>query len=273
MSLIPAEIEAHYRQANEAERLTGPLDELEFLRTQAILARVLPPPPAVVLDVGGAAGAYAIPLAKQGYHVHLVDPVDLHLEQARSRATKSGVELKSISRGDSRQLNFSSGGADCVLLLGPLYHLIGRADRLQALREARRVLRPRGLLAAAAISRFASFVAGLAVGSFSDPTFRKIVAEDLRSGEHRNPTDEISYFTTAYFHRPDELTIEVRDAGFQDTEVLAVEGPVWSASQFQRAWADEVQRQAILEFLSSIEREPSLLCASAHFLAISHAPL
>jgi len=40
----------------------------------------------VVVDVGGAAGVYAFPLAKQGYEVHLIDPVELHLEQARSRA-------------------------------------------------------------------------------------------------------------------------------------------------------------------------------------------
>ncbi|MGA9885728.1 MAG: hypothetical protein WBQ34_18580 [Candidatus Acidiferrales bacterium] len=59
MSPIPDEIEAHYLQANEADRLKTPLGELEFLRTQSILERSLPPPPAVILDVGGAAGAHA----------------------------------------------------------------------------------------------------------------------------------------------------------------------------------------------------------------------
>ena len=65
MSLIPEEIERHYQQVLEAERLSAEQGELEKLRTQEILTRELPPPPAVIFDVGGAAGVYAIPLAKR----------------------------------------------------------------------------------------------------------------------------------------------------------------------------------------------------------------
>jgi len=128
----------------------------------------LPAAPAVILDVGGGAGAYAFPLAKQGCEVHLIDPVELHLEQARSYAETSGVTLASITKGDARQLDFPAGGADAVLLLGPLYHLVERSDRLQALLEAQRVLRPRGALFAASISRFASLIDGLSRGFFQD---------------------------------------------------------------------------------------------------------
>ena len=46
MSLIPKEIEEHYLQSKESERLSGERGELERLRTQAILARNLPPAPA-----------------------------------------------------------------------------------------------------------------------------------------------------------------------------------------------------------------------------------
>ena len=102
MNLIPKEIEAHYLQTKESQRLTGPLGELERFRTQAILARRLPPAPAVIFDVGGAAGVYAFPLAKQGHKVHLVDPVELHLEQARTYAAASGVRLASTTQGDAR---------------------------------------------------------------------------------------------------------------------------------------------------------------------------
>ncbi len=271
MSLIPHEIEAHYQQAREADRLKAPIGKLELIRTQAILSRELPPAPAVILDVGGASGVYAIPLATAGYGVHLIDPVELHLRQAKSYAASSGTQLKSISLGDARRLQFGNASADAVLLLGPLYHLTERADRLQALREAHRVLRPHGLLVAAAISRFASFVAGLAFGTFSDPHFREIVSADLASGQHRNPTDNLSYFTTAYFHRPEELLSEIRDAGFEMVELLSVEGPIWSTAHFQSAWSDGVQRKALLNDLASIEREPSVIGASAHILAIARS--
>ena len=269
MSLVPKEIQEHYLQSKESERLSGEHGELERLRTQAILARNLPPVPAEIFDVGGAAGIHAFPLAKQGYRVHLIDPVELHLQQARSYAAKSGVALASITQGDARGLDVPSASADAVLLLGPLYHLVQHSERLQALREARRILKPQGVLLAAAISRFASLIDGLSSGYFRDAEFRKIVAADLASGQHRNPTNHPAYFTTAYFHRPEELAAEVRDAGFGDVQVLAIEGPAWSARLFQDAWTDPVQRQSLMEFLSLIEREPSVLGASAHLMAVA----
>jgi ubiquinone/menaquinone biosynthesis C-methylase UbiE len=272
MSLLPKEIEEHYLESKESERLFGARGELERLRTEAILSRYLPPAPATIFDVGGAAGIYAFPLSKQGYLVHLIDPVELHLEQARSFASTSHVTLASITRGDARHLDVPSGRADAVLLLGPLYHLVEYADRVQALREAQRILRAKGVLFAAAVSRFASLIDGLSSGFFPDAEFRKIVAADLASGQHRNPMNHPAYFTTAYFHRPEDLAAEVRDAGFADVQVLAVEGPAWSAALFREAWDEPTQRQSLMEFLSSIEREPSLQGASAHLIAVAHRP-
>lgn len=78
------------------------------------------------------------------------------------------------------------------------------------------------------------------------------------------------HYPTAYFHRPEELASEARDAGFRDVEVLAVEGPAWSAARFGESWDDDAQREKLLEFLSSVEREPSMLGASAHLIAVAH---
>jgi len=127
-----------------------------------------------------------------------------------------------------------SDSADAVLLLGSLYHLVAYEDRMQALRETRRILKLGGVLFAPAISRFASLLDGVARGFFQDPEFRKIVAADLASGQHRNPWNHPAYFTTAYFHRAAELADETRNAGFRDVEILAVEGPVWSGARFRQ---------------------------------------
>jgi ubiquinone/menaquinone biosynthesis C-methylase UbiE len=269
MSLIPEEIESHYLESGESLRLSGSRHgELERVRTREILARHLPPAPATIFDVGGAAGVYAFPLAQQGYQVHLIDPVELHLEQARSHAAESRIRLASVARGDARHLEVPSGSADAVLLLGPLYHLVEYADRLQALREARRVLKASGVLFAAAITRFGSLLDGLTTGNFRDAKFREIIAADLASGQHRNPMNHPAYFTTAYFHRPEELGAEVRDAGFGEARILAVEGPAWCTALFGEAWGDPAQRKSLMEFLSLIELEPSILGASAHFIAV-----
>jgi ubiquinone/menaquinone biosynthesis C-methylase UbiE len=272
MGLIPEEIEAHYLGSGEALRLSGSQrGELERLRTQKILGQYLPQPPATIVDVGGAAGVYAFRLAKEGYQVHLIDPVELHLEQAKSYSADSGVILASVARGDARQLDIPSGSADGVLLLGPLYHLTEYADRLQALREARRILKIGGVLLAAAVSRFASLLDGLSTGNFRNAEFREIVAADLASGQHRNPTNNPFYFTTAYFHRPEDLAAEVRDAGFSEVQMLAVEGPAWCTALFHEVWDDSAQRQSLMEYLALIEREPSVLGASAHFIAVAHS--
>jgi ubiquinone/menaquinone biosynthesis C-methylase UbiE len=272
MEPLPSEIEAYYGLGEEAERLSNEWGDLERVRTQAILAKHLPSVPAVILDVGGAAGAYAFPLAKQGYEVHLIDPVPLHLEQARSQAAASGVNLASIRQGDARQIDFAQSSADAVLMLGPLYHLIEHSDRLRALREARRVLRRGGVAFAASISRFASFIDGLSRGFFQDADFRKIVEADLTSGLHRNPTNKPEYFTTAYFHRPSELAAEISEAGFTDVRLLAIEGPSWSTPFFRSAWNDPNQRTKLLEFLAAAQSEPSILGASAHVMGVAFQP-
>lgn len=70
---------------------------------QELLLRGLPPPPAVILDVGGGSGVYAHWLAAQGYTVHLVDGVPLHVEQARqASATQGAFPLASAEVGDAR---------------------------------------------------------------------------------------------------------------------------------------------------------------------------
>ena len=159
------DVAAYYARGLERDRLAGGQGALEFTRTQALLERYLPAPPVVVADVGGGPGRYAVWLAERGYRVHLIDPVPLHVGQARAAAGgRPGVALAAAEVGDARALSLSDASADAVLLLGPLYHLPERADRLQALAEARRVCRRGGVVIAAAISRFASTLDGLRAG-------------------------------------------------------------------------------------------------------------
>ncbi len=269
---IPAEIVEHYRRGQEASRLRTGKSQIELARTQELLRRHLPPPPAVVLDVGGGPGVYACWLAAQGYEVHLVDPVPLHLEQARAAsAAQPGRPVASVRLGDARRLVDPDGSAHAVLLLGPLYHLTERGDRLSALREARRVLRPGGLVFAAGVGRFASLFDGLFHDLYGDPDYRAIVERDLRDGQHRNPTPR-DYFTTAFFHRPDELEAEVRDAGFAIEALVGVEGPGGLLPDFARRWADPDQRRYLLWAAGAVEREPSLLGLSDHLLAVARRP-
>ena len=269
---LDSDIEAFYNRGEEASRLDEGYFPLERERTREIVVRHLPAPPAAVLDVGGGAGAYALWLAGLGYEAHLVDPVALHVEQAQAASSAQARPLASATAGDARRLDRPDAAFDAVLLLGPLYHLVARDDRLRALRESFRVLRPGGVLFAAAISRYASLVDGLRASLFEDLAFAVIVERDLRTGVHVNDTPNPRYFTTSFFHEPDELRFEVAEADFEAVDVLALEGPGVLLPDFRARWDDRVHRGTLLRFLRVVEREPTLLGLSPHLLAVARRP-
>jgi len=231
------------------------------VRTVELLGRVLPAPPARVLDVGGGTGIHARWLARDGYDVTLVDLMAAHVERA------AGIAGVHATVGEARSLDAADASFDVVLLLGPLYHLVEAEDRLLALREAVRVARPGAVVAAAAIGRYAGLLdfgahAGL------DETTEPLVRATLRTGRH----DPRLGFTTAYLHRPDELRAELVAAGLRDVTVYGVEGPAGPALD-----AHGIDR--IDEFLPSAvrcariaERDPALIAASAHVLGLAAAP-
>jgi ubiquinone/menaquinone biosynthesis C-methylase UbiE len=265
-------IAEYYSKAPEEHRLEQGAFVLEELRTRELIERHARRPPATVLDVGGGAGVYALWLADAGYTVHLVDPVPRLVAEAERRSAARPRPLASCRIGEARALDFPDQSADIVLLLGPLYHLTEAADRARAISEARRVLKPGGRLFAAAISRWASALDGLSRDLFQDPRFATIVEQDLREGQHRNPTERLDYFTTAYFHRPDELRAEVFGAGLILEGLYGVEGPGWLLSDVTARVADPRRRADLLRVARLFESEPSVLGASAHLLAVARAP-
>lgn len=263
------EILHYYGAADEASRLEQGWFQLEHARTRELLLRHLPAAPATVIDAGGGAGVYACWLAELGYNVHLIDPVPRHVEQASEASGRQPEHpLASAEVGDARQLAFESSSADAVLLLGPLYHLVEKEDRLSCLREARRVLRPGGMVWGAGISRFASLLDSLSHGFFDDPAFAPILTGDLEDGQHRNTTGNPIYFTDAYFHRPGEMSRELLAAGFHAVEIVAIEGPGWLARDFERLWNDPALRERLLGVIRKVEREPSVIGATSHIMAI-----
>ena len=258
----------YYTAFPEESRLSSGPSRLEFERTKDVLLRLLPKPPCVIVDVGSAAGAYSLWLAARGYEAHLLDASSRLVDAAHLDSGRARKPLASASVGDARQLPQSDGFADAVLLLGPLYHLTEAADRRRALLEAARVLKPGGVLVAAAVSRYASALDGMARGFSQDPAFRVIRDRDLRDGQHRNPTGKLDYFTTAYFHRPEDLAGEIESTGFSEVAILGVEGPAWMLPGFDARWDDAAARKDLLDVARALEREPSILGASAHLLGI-----
>jgi SAM-dependent methyltransferase len=266
--VIDPDVLAFYQNGRERERLAIDGGTLELIRTQELLQRALPPAPAVVLDVGGGPGIYAAWLARAGHHVHLVDPVPLHVTQASQLAASQPEHPFTAAIGDARRLDQATASVDVALLFGPLYHLTEQADRLRALREAHRALRPGGLMLAVAISRFAMLLDALQKGILADPDVGPLIMRMLVTGQNRNPglPRHPNWFTTAYLHRPEELAAEIAGGGFQMEALLGIEGP---AGFVGAGWAEPSQRDAILAAARQVEAEPSLLGVSGHVLAVA----
>jgi SAM-dependent methyltransferase len=267
----PEEIVEFYSRGLERRRLQQGRARLELLRVREILAARLPPAPAIVVDVGGGAGVHAAWLARRGYEVHLLDPVPLHIEQARQASeAQPDAPIASVELADARALPLGDESVDAALLLGPLYHLRERADRIEALAEAHRVLRPGGLLVAIAISRYTWLLDGLASGRIfrlADALPRAL--EGIETGLLTNPTRAPGRFTTAYLHRPADLEAEVRDGGFVVDALLGVEGPGWLLQAFSAAWDDPARRATLLEIARCVEEERELISASTHMLVVA----
>ena len=266
----PDDVIRHYASGYEENRLTTGGGQLESERTCELLARFLPPAPAKILDVGGGPGAHACWLAKRGYEVHLIDIAPLHIEMAIAASSRQiEAPLASAAVGDARSLSWIDKSLDAVLMLGPLYHLTAKEDRLRALSEAYRVLKPDGILFAVGISRFASTMDGIRQGFLKDPEFAHIAAQDVKDGHHRNPTGRPEYFMDTFFHHPDELRREVAEAGFAVSGIYGLEGPAWLVRDFDEWWADPTHRQRLLEVARTLESEPSLLGISAHLMIVA----
>ncbi len=270
--MVDAEILAFYERGLEQGRLAAGGQRIEFLRVWDLLQRQLPKSPARILDVGGGAGVYALPLAAAGYEVHLVDPVPLHVEQAAAASRAAAVPLAGVAVGDARELDASADSMDAALLLGPLYHLTVRDDRIAALREARRVVRPGGVVVAKALSRFYPLFENIARGTPVQRDDAEWTATFLGDGQYRNHGGDPELFTTSYFHLPDEFADEVRAAGLVLNDLVAASGVTKLLPEFTERLDEPAQRARVLTVLRLLESEPSLLGMSQNFVAIAHVP-
>ncbi len=264
-NLVSKEIDLFYTGAAEDKRLTYGLGPLEFERNKELIERFLPKSRSVVLDIGGGPGIYSEWLAGLGHDVYLVEPVAKHIQQAQKRAAKLKKPFKTIL-GEARKLDFADGFADVVISHGPLYHLQLKNDRIKSLQEARRVLKPDGILLGFAINHTVSTLTGLLNGMIHDEQFMKMCLDELKSGNHNPPASWPGILPEAFFHKPEQLTAEVQEAGFTNTRLFAVEGMVWLDGKYFESRSDASKKAAIMNLLHTTEESTELLSLSPHLM-------
>lgn len=266
---IDKEIQAYYNTGIEQNRLNTDIFQLERERTEEILLRHIPKPRSKILDVGGGTGHYSFWLKEQGHEVHLVDPVRFNIDAAKKEAKERKLSPDTIQLAEARDLPWEENFFDIVLLMGPLYHLTKKDDRNEALKEAYRVTKDGGTVISVGISRYASLMDGFFRNMIKDPDFFQIVEEDITTGQHRNFTNKLAYFTTAYFHHPEELKSEIEQAGLKIETTIAIESFGWLIPDFIKKWAKKDYQPLLLDSIKRVETNDDLMSISAHFMVIA----
>jgi SAM-dependent methyltransferase len=264
-----AAMRAYYERGEEEARLAvSAAGLLEFERTKEIVLRHLPPPPAVVADIGGGPGRYTHWLADLGYQVRHRDLMPLHVTQLR-QAHGAGTRIDSAV-ADARDLDLADTSVDAVLLLGPLYHLVQRRDRLAALAEAGRIARPGAPVFAAAITRWALRMDDVLLRR-RDREFPPVteLLEPLERTGRIAPLYPGSF--TGYAHRPAQFRTEVKASGLRLTDLVCVEGAAYLLSDLGQRLADPDGRRVVMDTARALERVPELLGIGPHLLATAHA--
>jgi SAM-dependent methyltransferase len=249
----------------ELERLERafPIERAITLRW---IERVVPDS-AVVAEIGVGGGVYSEALARRGCRLHLVDVSARLLDAVAARLRAAGLDqlIASTTRESAVSLtSLPSGLCDAVLLLGPLYHLTDPAARRQAVAEAARILKPAGVLLAAAINRLAYL---RELFRESPRAVRQRVAFHagyLRDGnldpDHAPPIGFANMTTTAEF-------AALFDDAFDRVALAGVESftAPWQSTLNDLAGEDA---EAWLDLVDETGRTTEGLCQSDHFLYV-----
>lgn|SRR5574344_312135 len=137
------ELIKYYNKFNEDKRLNTKHGMVEYLTAMKYIHKCLDNfnNPSII-DIGAGTGRYSIALSNEGYDVTAVELVKHNLRVLESKNSNVKAYL-----GNAINLSkFKDDSFDIVLLFGPLYHLINEEDKVKALEEAKRILKPNGYI-------------------------------------------------------------------------------------------------------------------------------
>ena len=236
----------------------------EFAVSLRTMLEFLPPPPASVLDIGGGPGRYSIALAEHGYEVTLLDLSRENLKVARQKAEEAKVSLVDRIHANAMDLgHLASDSYDGVLLMGPLYHLLLHEERVQAIREAARVLNPGGRLFAAFITRYAPF----RVASVQNPTWLAENPDYARQVLETGIADRSTRFAQAYYVHPNEVVPLMASCGLHALRLTGCEGVVAEHENKVNELEGEAW-EAWVDLNYRLGQDPTLYGASDHLFYV-----
>ncbi len=253
-------IEEFYNARDEDGRLTSKHGSVEYLTTMKYIREsVSGVDDPAILEVGAGTGRYSVTLAKEGYRVTAVELVEHNLEILKSKL--DGTEKITPVLGNALDLSFLSDGAfDLTMLLGPMYHLYTKEDKLQALREAVRVTKPGGRILVAYCMNEATVIQYV----FGLNNLREVTDSDLLTPDWHCKSDPKEVFELV---RTEDIAALDAEIPVKRLKLIATDG----ATNYMRKFVDEMDDETFAKWLdfhfSTCERQ-DLVGASNHTLDI-----
>ena len=251
-------IEKHYNKHPEDLRLLRRHGIVEFETTMYHLRRFLKPGYRL-LDIGAGTGRYTSALMAEGYEVKAVELVRRNIDVFLKREPTANVV-----QGDACHMPFvPTASADVTLLLGPLYHLIGDDEKLKALKEAKRVTKPGGLIFVAYLMNEYSILSYCfdedRIGGLLD---RGVVDQNFHI---QAQADELyDYVRLEDINRLDE------NAGLERVTIFSPDG----ASDYMRTRLNRMSDETFAHFIAyqkSISERADLIGAGSHVVDVVRA--
>lgn len=248
-------IEKHYNKHPEDLRLLRRHGMVEFQTTLYHLHRYLQPGQQI-LDIGAGTGRYTSALMAEGYTVKAVELVRRNIEVFLKREPTANVV-----QGDARSMPFlATGMADVTLLLGPLYHLIGEAEKVKALQEAKRVTKPGGLIFVAYLMNEYSMLSYC----FDEDRIADLRARGIVDADYHLHVQEGELYDYVRLEDIDRLNAQ---AGLQRVTIFSPDG----AADYMRTRLNQMSDETFayfMEYQKRISERPDLIGAGSHVVDV-----
>ncbi len=255
------DLEKYYNKFNEEKRLNTRYGQVEFLTSMKYIHDYLDTQrKSRILDIGAGTGKYSVQLAEEGYDVTAVELVRYNLGILKKK--KSAVKAY---QGNALKLSrFDDDSFDVVLLFGPLYHLYTFKDKVQALREAKRVTKPGGvILVAYCMNEYSVITYG-----FKENHIQECIDNGKLTPEFRvcpEPADLYDYV------RLEDIDSYNEAAGLDRIKIISADGPADYIRPVLNAMDEETFRIFLRYHLATCERM-ELIGAAAHTVDILRKP-
>lgn len=223
-----------------------------------------------VLDISCGTGKYAEMLLERGCLLGLNDLSEKNMSLTLDRlGHREGILHTDVSDALYSGI-WNREQWDAILILGPLYHMSERSERLNLLRKAKESVRPGGTIFLAFMSRTAALLYGIR-NNPAGITRTWGALQFWYTGTDDEFIEDTKWFVNAYFSFPEEIDPLVTEAGLEPMHLAGIEGIFGEHMKLFQRMDPDLQKHW-MDFAISQREEPHMIQVSKHLLSVCRRP-